>query len=102
MRFVPSPASFGALDPDAVSATAQLLAAATGAGVTIGQEVRAARARKRRRKRRKLPPAPTPLAPQQIQTETEDPETPDWLLPVVLVGAVGLLAYAYQKSKQEG
>jgi hypothetical protein len=104
MRFQPSTASFGAVDPDAISATAELLAAATGTGVTIGREVRAARARKarrRRRRRRRPAPAGAPVAP-IYDTDDEPSQAPQWLLPAVLVGSLGLLGYAYMQSQKEG
>ena len=105
MRFVPSQHSLGVVDPDAISATAELLAAGTGAGVVIGQSVAAARARKRRRKRRrrrKPAPAPAPVVMQQTYEDDDTPEqAPAWLLPVVITASLGLLGYAYMQSKKE-
>ena len=104
MRFVPSQHSLGALNPDAISATAELLAAATGSGVVIGQSVAAARARKRRRKRRrKRKPAPAPVVMQQQQEDYEDDapaQAPAWLLPVVITASLGFLGYAYMQSQK--
>jgi hypothetical protein len=105
MRFVPSQHSLGAFDADSISATAELLAAATGSGVVIGQSVAAARARKRRRKRRrkrKPAPAPTPVViPQQDYEDDAPAQAPAWVLPLVIVGSLGLLGYAYMQSQKE-
>ena len=105
MRFVPSQHSLGAVDPNAISATAELLAAATGSGVAIGQSVAAARARKRRRKRRrkrKPAPATAPVViPQQDYEDDAPAQAPAWVLPVVITASLGLLGYAYMQSKRE-
>lgn len=104
MRFVPSQHSLGAVDPDAISATAELLAAATGSGLAIGQSVAAAKARKRRRKRRRRrKPAPAPVVmPTQDYEDDAAAQAPAWLLPVVVTAALGFLGYAYIESQKEG
>ena len=96
--FRPSPLSYGAVNPEVIAASAQLLAAATGTGVVVAGEVQKARARKRRRKRKKRKKrkkeAPV-IAPKQREDQPVAPPTPPWLVPVVVLGALGLVGMVY-------
>lgn len=91
--FQPSPLSYGAVNPEAIAASAQLLSAATGTGVVIAGEVQKARARKRRRKRKKRKKKAPIVAP--IPDQPVTPPTPPWLIPVVVLGALGLVGMVY-------
>ena len=106
MRFQPSPLSYGKINPDAITAVADLVAAGAGAGVAIGgavakkrQRERQAAARRRQRKRQAQqeaamapPPAPMPPPP---------PARPPWLVPVLVVGGLALVGGFLYMSKDE-
>ena len=93
--FRPSPLSYGAVNPEVIAASAQLLAAATGTGVVVAGEVQKARARKRRRKRKKRKKEAPVIAPKQREDQPVAPPTPPWLVPVVVLGALGLVGLVY-------
>jgi hypothetical protein len=105
MRFQPSPLSYGKINPDAITAVADLVAAGAGAGVAIGgavakkrQRERQAAARRRQRKRQAQqaamapPPAPMPPPP---------PARPPWLVPALIVGGLALVGGFLYMSKDE-
>ncbi len=105
MRFQPSSLSYGKINPDAITAVADLVAAGAGAGVAIGgavaqkrQRERQAAARRRQRKRQAQqaamapPPAPMPPPP---------PARPPWLVPVLVVGGLALVGGFLYMSKDE-
>jgi len=100
--FQTSPLAFGAINPDAITAVSDLLAAGTGAGIAIGGAVqrkrqrKAAEAARRRRRRRPAPAAPAPLpAPYP-----EPAPLPSWLLPVGLVGLLGVGGFLWWQSQK--
>ena len=104
MRFQPSPLSYGKINPDAITAVADLVAAGAGAGVAIGgavaqkrQRERQAAARRRRRKRQAqeaaMAPPPAPMPP--------SPARPPWLVPVLVVGGLALVGGFLYMSKDE-
>jgi hypothetical protein len=103
MRFQPSPLSYGKINPEAITAVADLVAAGAGAGVAIGgavaqkrQRERQAAARRRRRKRQAQeaamapPPAPMPPPP---------PARPPWLVPALIIGGLLLAGGFLYMSK---
>jgi hypothetical protein len=105
MRFQPSPLSYGKINPDAITAVADLVAAGAGAGVAIGgavaqkrQRERQAAARRRRRKRQAqeaaMAPPPAPMPP-------PSPARPPWLVPVLVVGGLALVGGFLYMSKDE-
>lgn len=105
MRFQPSPLSYGKINPDAITAVADLVAAGAGAGVAIGgavakkrQRERQAAARRRQRKRQaqqaEMAPPPAPMPP-------PPPARPPWLVPVLVVGGLALVGGFLYMSKDE-
>jgi len=97
--FQPSPLSYGGINPEAITAVADLVAAGAGAGVAIGgavaqrkaakrAEAQARRARRaRRRAAREAAAAPPPVP----YTPPPESSTPKWVVPVVVLAGVGLV-----------
>jgi len=105
MRFQPSSLSYGKINPDAITAVADLVAAGAGAGVAIGgavakkrQRERQAAARRRRRRREAqqaaMAPPPAPMPPPPAPR-------PPWLVPALVIGGVAVVGGLIYMSQQD-
>ena len=94
MRFQPSPLSYGKINPDAITAVADLVAAGAGAGVAIGGAVAKKRQRERQAQQAEMAPPPAPMPP-------PPPARPPWLVPVLVVGGLALVGGFLYMSKDE-
>jgi hypothetical protein len=94
--FQPSPLSYGAFNPEAITAVADLVAAGAGAGVAIGGAVAQRKAAKRaeaqaRRARRRAAREAAAAPPPVPYTPPPESSTPKWVAPVVVLAGVGLV-----------
>ena len=106
MRFQPSEASYGRLNPDSITAVADLVAASAGAGVAVGGAVAQRRARKkaeaaRRRRRRRGGGGSFDSGPPSIDPGPMPAPTPSWVAPVVIVAVVGIIGGVLYSTRQK-